>query len=256
VTTGGHEDTFMWALGANDGSVRFQTSFRSQWERWTAPAVDGSNVVTAGGYYGGMYGFDRTQGNQRFFLAGPQVSGWGPALGGGLAYRTGGGVQAVRATDGTVVSTVVDPRLNAVTTPVLGTTQNLLMIVGGRLMSVDLQAGSVKWDQSGDYKGLPVVGDGVVYGFSGSGVAARRESDGALLWTWVPPAPYKPADTMVLTRNVLFLSATGGSGATFALDLATQRVVWQYPMAGRLAVSAEGVLYIVLGVKVVAVDLR
>src|SRR5262249_22612795 len=75
IPTGGHEDTFLYGLDQGDGTLKFKTAFDSQWERWRAPIVLGSMIFTAGGYYGGMYGFDLASGARRFFLNLPQVDG-------------------------------------------------------------------------------------------------------------------------------------------------------------------------------------
>jgi hypothetical protein len=64
---------------------------------------------------------------------------------------------------------------------------------------------------------------------------------------------------MAVTNNLLFVSTTGDSstpGVTFAVDLASHLTVWSYPMSGPLAISKEGVLYIVQGNKVAAIDLK
>lgn len=263
ITTGGHEDTFMYALNETDGSLRFQMAFPSQWEHWKAPVVSGSTIVTAGGYYGGLVGFNRATGATTFSMSGPQVDGWAPAAANGLVYTTGyvsgGGVRGIDPTTGTVSTELIDSRLAAVTTPVIGGTNDLLTITGNRLVAVDLGANRVAWEQSGSYTGMPVVGGGVVYGFSGSSVTARRESDGAALWSWTAPAQFSSLQTMVLTNNVLFVGATGGynsTGITYAIDLASHLVVWSYPMNGGMALGKDGTLYIVQGSKVAAIAVK
>lgn len=261
MTSGGHEDTYMWAMNEADGSLRFQAPFQSQWEHWKAPVIAGSTVVTAGGYYGGMYGFDKTTGAQTFFLSGPQVDSWAPAVSkGGIVYRTGGtGVTGVDPTDGTVAASITDSRLTAVLTPVIGANYDLLVVTSNRLMSVDLTARTVSWDQSGAFSGTPVVGGGVVYASSGTGVAARSESDGSALWLWTPPAALGTTRTLALTDNLLFVSAFGGggpNGVTYAIDLASHLTVWSYPMGGDMAISAQGILYITHNGQVAAVAVR
>lgn len=263
ITSGGHGDTFLWALNEADGSLRFQSAFPSQWEHWKAPVVAGNVVVTAGGYYGGMYGFDRTTGQQKFGLGGPQVDGWAPAVAGTSVYTTGwvsgGGMRGFDPTNGSVVSEFTDARLNAVTTPVAGDARNLLAIMGGRLISSSLDARSITWEQSGSHTGMPVVGKGVVYAFGGTAVTARRESDGGLLWSWSLPPGVSGPTTLALTNNVLFLSATGQygeGGTTIALDLASRLPVWSYPMGGEMAIGAQGALFITAGSKVAAISLR
>jgi hypothetical protein len=266
VTTGGHEDTYLYSLSATDGSLNYQTAFDSQWEHWKAPVIAGGYVVTAGGYYGGMYGFNIATGAQSFFDSGDQVDGWGPVALNSTVYRTGSsGLLAVDAATGGVVGTLSDARLNAVITPVVGDANDLFAIIGNRLMAIDLGSMQVKWDQSGTYVGMPVVGQGTVYGFSGSVVAARRESDGTLLWTWAPGAPYtsvQPGGTqsIALTDNLLFVSlgaaSYGSSGTTFAIDLASHLTVWSYPMGGDIALSSQGYLYISQGGAVAAIAVK
>jgi outer membrane protein assembly factor BamB len=46
----------------------------------------------------------------------------------------------------------------------------------------------------------------------------------------------------VVTKNLFFVS-TGN--ATYAVDIATRKNVWSYPAGGSLALSSQGVLYIV-----------
>jgi hypothetical protein len=259
LTTGGHSDTYLYSLKETDGSLQYQSAFASQWEHWKAPVVAGSTIVTAGGSYGGMYGFDRATGKQLFFNSGTQTDGWGPAASGGLVYITDGSVKGITPTDGKVVTQISDSRVQSVTTPVIGGTNDLLTITGNRLVSVDLTGKRVAWEQSGGYFGMPVVGGGVVYGFSGTVVAARGESDGALLWTWTPPAPYTAMQSMALTNNVLFVSVSGGYGApgmTFAIDLTSHLTVWSYPMSGELSLSGQGVLYVLQGSKLAAISVR
>lgn len=262
ITSGGHEDTYLHALNEADGSLRFQTHFESQWEHWKAPIVVGSYIVTAGGYYGGMYGFARQTGEQTFFMTGPQVDGWAPAALNGLVYATdyasGPGVRAVNPADGSISADISDTRLSWVTTPVIGSMNDLFTIVSNRLVKVDLGAKQVAWEESGAYVGIPVVGNGVVYAIGNGTVTARGESDGTLLWSWAPPPGNSP-QTLALTHNVLFVGVAGSSGApgmTLAVDLASHLTVWSYPMVGDLALSRQGVLFVTSGKKVAAISLR
>jgi outer membrane protein assembly factor BamB len=125
---------------------------------------------------------------------------------------------------------------------------------------VNLTTKQVAWEQSGGYTGMPVVGGGVVYAFSAATVTARRESDGALLWTWAPPTQYSTMRSLALTGNTLFVSVGGGygstEGATIAVDLTSHLAVWSYPMPGDIALGSQGKLFIVQGPKVAAIALR
>jgi hypothetical protein len=90
-------------------------------------------------------------------------------------------------------------------------------------------------------------------------LVSRRESDGALLWSWTPPQPSITPMGMALTNNVVFVAMSSGSttaGVTFAIDLTSHLPVWSYPMTGTMALSKEGALYIVQGPKVAAIAVR
>jgi outer membrane protein assembly factor BamB len=71
--------------------------------------------------------------------------------------------------------------------------------------------------------------------------------------------PYTTPQALALVNNVLFVSCGGGYGSpgmTFAIDLASHRTVWSYPLAGELSVSGQGLLYIVGGARVAAINLK
>ena len=64
---------------------------------------------------------------------------------------------------------------------------------------------------------------------------------------------------MALVNNVLFVSCSsdfGEAGITYAIDIASHRTVWSYPLSGELSVSGQGVLYIVAGARVAAINLK
>jgi hypothetical protein len=139
-----------------------------------------------------------------------------------------------------------------VTTPVIGNTNDLFTITNGQLMKVDLGTESLTWSQSGAYMGTPLVGNGVVYGISNGTVVARDESDGALLWSWAPPAGHT-LQALALTHNLLF---AGTGDMTVAVDLSSHLSVWSYPMGGDFALSSQGMLLLTSGSKVAAIALR
>jgi hypothetical protein len=72
---------------------------------------------------------------------------------------------------------------------------------------------------------------------------ARSETDGSLLWSWVPPASGDVGfkSEVLLTKNLAFVST---NLSTYAIDLATHKPVWSYPVIGNLALSSNGVLYL------------
>jgi len=76
-------------------------------------------------------------------------------------------------------------------------------------------------------------------------VAARSESDGSLLWSWAPQplgSETRFIGDVLVTNNLVFVST---NTTTYAISQSTHQPVWSIPVPGRLALSANGVLYVV-----------
>jgi len=249
VATGGHEDSFLRAYDAATGGQVFTAPYENQWSRWQAPVASGGKIYMAGGYYGGLYGFDGA-GAQQWFNQIGQYEGFTPAVSNGRVYALTGEVApqvlVMDAASGARVDSLTDPVLATASyavggTPVLGAAHDLLTVQNNTLLSFDLQGRTTAWRVGGSFVGQPSVTDAVVYAQNGLDVDARRESDGGLLWTWRRPAQAALWPAMIVTRNLLF--ATDGA-QTYAVDLAAHLVVWTYPAGGELSLSADGLLLI------------
>lgn len=129
---------------------------------------------------------------------------------------------------------------------------------------MDTAAGSTVWsvdypipdttiwignNMSDNQPGLdPVVIGGVVYVVNPAQqkLEARRESDGVVLWSWAPPAvdqsPLKYKTSLVATSNLVFIAA---DRFVYAIDTTTGATAWRYWNTGELAISANGILYVV-----------
>ena len=99
----------------------------------------------------------------------------------------------------------------------------------------------------------PAFSAGVLYVLNGNGtiLEARDPASGTLQW-----ASNDLADqyTQVIVAGNLAFVASGST--TLAIDLATHKTVWTYPLGGKLSISNRGVLYIVSPQKLAAVNLR
>ena len=98
---------------------------------------------------------------------------------------------------------------------------------------------------SGDYPSAPAYANGRVYVANNNPVRleVRAESDGKLIWSWVPQQAGDVAfiSEVLLTKNLAFVST---NLATYAIDLTTHLAVWSVPLVGKLLLSSNGVLYI------------
>ena len=141
VTTGGGSNTFMYSLRESDGAFRFKTAFGSQFEGWYAPVVAGPAIVTGGGQFGGMYGFDRVNGQQLFFVQGSQYLGrWAPAVANGKVYRGYVGLNVTEPATGQTTKILTDPLLLFLATPVISGVNNFIGAASNRLFLFDINA--------------------------------------------------------------------------------------------------------------------
>jgi hypothetical protein len=193
LTTGGHEDTFLWAFDAVSGTVDFRTSYRNQWYRYYAPTIYENNVYINGGYHGGAYAFNGKNGDQLWFVELSSRDEWTPAVDELYVYSYSGPVLTViNRNDGSIAYVISDPNFSFYGSilnlaPVLGSQNNVLVTQSGRLISFDLTNKNIGWERSGLYIGQLTLAESVIYVFNNYQVEARKESDGDLLWIWIAP---------------------------------------------------------------------
>lgn len=129
---------------------------------------------------------------------------------------------------------------------------DVVMVGGGNLAVFDTTQGKLKWSLvSGSppsqniFIGSPAVAEGTLYVQNGRPfqLEARSETDGQVQWTWTPGGPDDTSFTanVIATRNLVFVST---DKQVYAIDTATHQTVWTYPYVGRLALSANGILYV------------
>jgi len=271
MQTGGHSNSFVWAVSSADGTLRWRTAYGNQWSSWYAPVIVGQGVYVAAGYYGGMDSYDATTGTKRWSVALNQYDLWTPAVANGLVYAYTGDyspkLTVADATTGAVSYEIPDPNFDwrgwsMNLAPVLGSQNDVIAQPDDRLISFDLGGKKIRWEVTGwgstwGSNWQVTVAGGVIYAFNGNQVEARSEADGSQLWTWPLPDGATPVGTMIATSNLLFVSTSRmGIGATYALDIASHRKVWSYPLSGYLAIGANGVLYIANNSQLAAIALR
>jgi outer membrane protein assembly factor BamB len=210
----------------NSGALLWQADVRGVadpvFDDW-APAISESAVFT--NLNGKFSAFNRVDGRLQFQLAVP-----GPSSG---SVQTRHELnQASVAVDANSVLVLDQRNLD------LAPRDNTLSMI-------DLAGRRIRWQQTGQFVAHPVAGQGVVYvGNAKTGaVEARDVASGNLRWSWNLPTPQDSGfgNALILTNNLLFVS---GRRNTWAIDLTTHQSVWSYPLGGQLALSAQGVLYI------------
>jgi hypothetical protein len=248
LTTSGHADSYLYALDATSGAQRFRSRYGNQWSRYYAPVISNGRVFMAGGAYDGMYAFDEVSGVERWFVATNQYNEWTPAVAGGVVYAYTGAyapkVVAVDGNSGAPLFEIADPDFewdgwSMRVAPVLGAQADLLATQAGRLVSFNLATRQRRYQVRGEFTGTVAVANGVVFVLNGGQLNARREVDGALLWSW--SAPEALAGNLIVTRNLVFARS---ASRTYAVDIAARRAVWSIDASGPLTMTSTGLLLI------------
>jgi hypothetical protein len=267
AAAGSQESTAMFGFDAANGNPLFKTPMSSQWEHYLAPTVFNENVYTDGGSYGGLYAFSAATGAQTYFVSLDQFDGWTPAFDSQNMYTYMAGKLRVQdPLTGKVQATILDPLYdwNGYTTggaPVVGSggivyAGNLSNPAMNGIVAFDTANKSVRWSARGAFVGNPAYADGYLFAANNTTrkLEVRRESDGGIEWSWDAPVADQGFDSdVLLTKNLAFVS---GTITTYAVDRSTHTMVWSYPAAGKLALSANGILYIKAPSKIVAINLR
>jgi outer membrane protein assembly factor BamB len=273
MTAGQQNSTYMMGFDAADGSVRMKAAMSSQWESFLPPIVQGGAVYANAGTYGGMYALT-TSGERLFYADLSQTSMWSPASDGRTIFAyTGDALTQFDPKTGAVLSTIRDSNFSNYVyqvggAAVVGANGGVYAAayangylngggIGNALIRFDTAKGFLDWRVAGVYRVTPAYAEGVLYAPNTNPyrLEARAETDGKLLWSWVPPVSGEVSfqASPVVSKNLLFISTNLN---TYALDLKSHKVVWSYPAHGYLAISQNGILYIQSPDALVAVNLK
>lgn len=240
----------LWTLDQASGQLLGKTGRAGMIESRRAPAVIGNAVYL--GEAGGMARIDAGTGLVEWEnrnLSGPSPY-WTPTVDGSLAYTVlNNRLYALNTNDGSTAFNIEDAQLawndtSAKTIAVNG--QLGIVKVRDRLVAYDLQTRTRKWVAETFTMGQPVLAGGTVYSLGESGLVleARAADTGMLQWKsgWLyANSTDASGGHLIVTSNLAFVSSAKG---TMAVDLATRKIVWNYPFGGELAISDRGVLYI------------
>ncbi|WP_323142586.1 PQQ-binding-like beta-propeller repeat protein [Massilia phyllosphaerae] len=177
--------------------------------------------------------------------AGAANHAFAPAVEGNRVYAafSSGGLLAVDTRTG---KTVLEHHRQFTDAPMPGMVSDgsAYALAAGGLVATDLKRGTFKW-QGPELLELAAPPGPVLYGIASDAIQAIDRATGKLLWSMPTPAPTSGSNAILATRNLLFISSTPQSNSgTYAIDIATRKVVWRTPEGGWLSISPNGVLYI------------
>lgn len=266
VVTRGTSTSRLLTFDAQTGDQLFVSFFDGAGAEYLAPVPVEGQLYVAGGATGGLYRFDAVTGAQDWHTPLAAFDLWTPAVSGGSAYAYIGGdsagVWAVDPETGTVTGHAPDPGFQSPeprlrVAPVVTRDDRLVVTESGRLVTFDLAGLSQTWalpyDHENRFEDQLAAADGSIFVVNRGGLDVRREVDGELLWSWRPPPLDNLSGSVVVTRNLVFVTSTS---TLYAIHRGSHDVVWTSSSTGSLAFSADGGLFVVDEDVIARIDLR
>jgi len=232
----------LYALDARSGGLEWSAPVAAQWSNHYAPTVFENGVWVNGGEFGGLYGFNTSNGTQRFFTSLAQYDLWTPAYYRGKVYSWVAGVfREHDALTGAVLGSTTLSTGNPYSMNTVAVIEAGKAYVVGNpdLFAVDVATRATVWRASGTFRGTPTVALGVVYAITGSDVKAFHAQTGALLATYATGSTTISGQPIVTDDSLIVSSPT--NTYIFTLGASTPR---QTIAQGGHASLANGVLYL------------
>lgn len=245
-----YSDTQLYRLSANDGSIVWQAPHEEQqWERYLAPTVVGDRVWISGGYFGGMYGFNRHTGAQIAFLDMQQYDQWTPTAANGQLYTWAGTQFAVHnpvtgAIQWSLTTSDGDSALS----------MNSAVVADGRraylfdhntyptrtLMAVDLVERRIVWSLTDNlFRGLPALHEGSLFMYGTGGVKEIGAVDGALIRTYAMPDGLATSLQPIIAPNAVIASGVSSTHVFMRGDSVARHTI---PVGGHLSLAGSRLL--------------
>lgn len=234
-------DSQLWSFDSWSGGVNWQAPFSTEGARYLAPCVADGKVWVNGGSYGGLYGFNQTNGSQLFFTDLEQSAKWTPAYSDGRLYSWGGRIFREH---------------NPLTGAVLWTTNlawdwngydldstvavddGMAYCMGSdTLFALNLSTRRVAWRKPGGFYGTPAVAAGIVYGISNNTVVAFAKTGAKVATYFADSTLYGQP---IITDDALIV---GSSSTTYVFNLKTRSLRQRLEVGGFLTL-ANNVLYV------------
>lgn len=249
---------YVWGLNASDGAVSFATSHSGQWSSGSRPAVIGTQVFAAGGYYGGLDAYNGVAGGTQWNSPANQQYGWIPAADSQRVYVYMGSASASPGpqvgslfgydrTTGVRTLTIQNPQDDFTLygqLTVIGNQNDAVSIsretTGLKLVRFDLNAQNITWRYPIAAAGSVAISGGTVFAANGIELTLLDELTGARTNGWFAPPSESLAGNLLVTPNLVFAQT---NQATYAISRGTLQTVWSTPLTGDLALG-DGLLLI------------
>jgi hypothetical protein len=264
------QSSHVLGLRIGDGYVIRDFTIESQGYNKMPPTIFGDGLFVRAGYFGGMKGYNLSNGAQRFFVNLDQYDDWTPTYDGNALYSCISGVFRANHPVTGAELWVVDFRrpgesLFFAAQPVVANNKASVISFGFvspkagdsvNLTTIDLSTGLVAWyapngidPHTGDiigYKGVPATDGDKVYSIYGSSsVRALDAQTGQVLGSY--EADYQPNYSLIgqpiITNDLVIVSRSGFPGRTYIFDKATYTLRTTLLRGGEISFAGD-VLYV------------
>jgi hypothetical protein len=247
ISGGGPEELpYLYSLNALTGTTTGQATYAAQWDSDERPTVEGNQIVSYNGYYGGMGSWSLPGMSSQWAVTGSQYETPNAVMDATHVYAYGSpgstNTKVYSRTTGAVEATLTHPQGLFTSGPVVSGTGRLLLTLSGTVGGVqtygvaayDAATRAVLWTA---YTPALVtgkaVGNGKVVVTAGAQVFVFDEATGAQLQSWTSPAAYPSylSHRIVLTRTHAFVEVDGyiyGPSTIYAVNLTTGQPEWTF----------------------------
>jgi hypothetical protein len=216
-------DSSIWSINATSGQTNWVTGYTAQCYKYFAPVVAQGTVFADTGYYGGLTGFNPTNGAQKFFtqIMGNGCDEWTPAYYNGKAYMWVNGYFSEHNPLSGAVNWVIT---NANANEFSYSMNRTIAIADGsayftsrtNLFRVDLAPHTNAWSFFGGFGGTPAVANGMVYALYNGAVGAFT-TNGVYVRSYQNTNSDTFAGQLIVTDDALIVA---GSYGTYVFKLA------------------------------------
>ena len=230
------DDSFLRAYAAVGGTVRWQSPYLTQGQRYLAPTVINGMVFVGGGTYGGAYAFDLSTGAQNWFTSLPFFDELTPtALGNDEVIVYTNRMSVLSRVTGAVSYEIIDPDFmsndpSVNQTPVVISTR-AYVTNQQFLVAYDLAARAIAWKIPISAYGQVSSNGSVVFVVASSSLSAHSPVDGTVLWSVTPTLEGLGPQILVFRSHVI----VGNSSKTYLINTRTRVIEKTWLMGGELA---------------------
>ena len=229
----------LYGLDVATGGEVFVETYSAQWGSNERPTIDGNQLVTESGYFGGMSSYDPTAGTKQWSVYKTNANDR-PNAAMDDQYVYAFDDEVYDRSTGDFICNLTHPDGWSLDGPIVSSSGTVVLKSSRGAAAFDATTHALLWDFATPSSVVrTAIGNGLVALTAGSHLYLIDQETGTELLDWDAGANLVYRD-LVLTRSHVFVQTTS---QVIAVDLARGQSSWTYPAAGELAYS-DGHLFL------------